>query len=254
MFDKAADLYEHARPNYPVGLFDDLASLSRLPEHAQILEIGCGTGKATLPLADLGFQIVCVELGEQLAAVARRRLAAFPNVEIINADFESWEAGNSRFDAVVAFTAFHWIDPDLRYEKAARLLRQDGALAVVTTKHVLPDNGDQFFAEVQEEYDVIIPGDHCGPPIQRPDKVVDLSGEIEASGHLVNVGERRYLWDVTYTADEYIALLDTFADHRTLDEATRKHLYERIHRRIEARPERRVRKTYLAILNVARRQ
>jgi hypothetical protein len=83
---------------------------------------------------------------------------------------------------------------------------------------------------------------------------VDLSGEIEASGDLINVGERRYLWDVTYTADEYIALLDTFADHRTLDEVTRLHPYERIHRRIEARPERKVRKTYLAILNVARRQ
>jgi hypothetical protein len=58
---------------------------------------------------------------------------------------------------------------------------------------------------------------------------------------------------VTYTADEYLALLDTFADHRTLDDETRRHLYERIHRRIEARRERKVRKTYLAILNVARR-
>jgi 16S rRNA A1518/A1519 N6-dimethyltransferase RsmA/KsgA/DIM1 with predicted DNA glycosylase/AP lyase activity len=41
-----------------------------------LLEIGCGTGKATAPLARRGFPVTCVELGAQLAAVARRELAS----------------------------------------------------------------------------------------------------------------------------------------------------------------------------------
>jgi hypothetical protein len=56
---------------------------------------------------------------------------------------------------------------------------------------------------------------------------------------------------VIYGADEYIAVLNTYSGHRALDDATRERLLSRIHRRIEARPEREVRKTYLAMLNVA---
>ena len=47
---------------------------AQLPEGARILEIGCGTGQATLPLARRGYSILCVELGEGLAAAARRIL------------------------------------------------------------------------------------------------------------------------------------------------------------------------------------
>ena len=71
-FDGVADLYERARPGYPEAVFDDLATLARLPAPARILEIGCGTGQATLPLARRGHAITCVELGASLAARAAR--------------------------------------------------------------------------------------------------------------------------------------------------------------------------------------
>jgi hypothetical protein len=56
-----------------------------------------------------------------------------------------------------------------------------------------------------------------------------------------------------YTADDYIAVLSTYSHHRALDRETRERLLERIHRRIEARPGRTVRATYLAMLYVAER-
>src|SRR6267143_6546045 len=48
-FDEAAELYDRARPGYPPELFDDLANLGGLHPGARVLEIGSGTGKATLP-------------------------------------------------------------------------------------------------------------------------------------------------------------------------------------------------------------
>jgi SAM-dependent methyltransferase len=255
MFEKVPELYDRARPIYPAQVFDDLVALAQLRAGARVVEIGCGTGQATLPLAERGFEVVCIELGEQLAAVARRKLGAFPAVEIINAPFETWEPANAAFDAIVAFTAFHWIDPALRYEKSASLLREAGALALVAPQHVLPADGDEFFTEVQEDYEAVVPSEEktqAGPP-PHPDAVGDLRDEIEASGLFSNVAVRRYVWDVIYTADEYIAVLDTYSGHRALDDETRQRLFERIYRRIRARPDQKVRKTYLAMLNVAQR-
>jgi SAM-dependent methyltransferase len=256
-FEGVPELYDRARPSYPPALFDDLAALAQLSETARLVEIGCGTGQATLPLAARGYTIACVELGERLAALARRRLAHFPRVEIVRADFETWAPARADFDAVVAFTAFHWIAPHLRYTKTADLLRDGGRLIIVSTQHVLPPDGDRFFVDLQEEYEAVVPDDPAtrasagGPP--HPDAVPDSSVEIAESGLFRNVGARRYLWDVVYTADEYVAVLNTYSGHRALDASTRERLLSRIHRRIDARPGRTVRKSYLTLLDVAER-
>jgi len=234
-------------------VFDDLVELAGLPAGGRILEIGPGTGKATLPLARRGFRLVSVELGARLAEAAKRNLAEFPGFEIVNANFEMWEPDEGGFDAVVAFTAFHWIDPELRFEKPARLLGDGGALAVVETQHVLLPDGDRFFVDVQEDYEAVDPSEDNRPP-GPPEGVPGLSGEIDASGYFRTVGVRRHVWDVSYSADEYIAVLDTYSGHRSLEESKRRDLYDRIRRRIESRPEGRIRKTYLAALTVARKK
>jgi len=249
-FEEVPELYDRARPSYPGELFDDLVELCGLSPGASILELGPGTGKATLPLAERGFRVVGVELGEGLAAVARQKLEGFRNVEIATSRFEEWQT-DERFDAVVAFTAFHWIDPELRYEKPASLLREGGSLAVVGTHHVRPEDGDPFWEEVQEDYEAVVPSEDNRPP-PRPDEyeVRDISEEISAGGRFRNVAVRRYLWDAPYTADEYIAVLDTYSGHRSIPAETRLELYRRIRERIGDRT---VTKTYLFVLNVAAR-
>ena len=105
-FDSAADLYDEARPSYPEELFDDLVELGELEPDDRLLEIGCATGKATRPLLERGFSVVCVELGAQLAERARRNLTGLP-VEIRVAPFEQWEDEAGAFDLVYAATAWH---------------------------------------------------------------------------------------------------------------------------------------------------
>ena len=77
-FEEDAELYESG-PDRGIraSSLPTLSRSERLPTAAQILEIGCGTGQATLPLAEGGYEITCVELGEQLAAVARGSSRAF---------------------------------------------------------------------------------------------------------------------------------------------------------------------------------
>jgi SAM-dependent methyltransferase len=253
MFEQVPELYQRARPSYPAELFDDLADLAGLSEGSRVLEIGCGTGQATLSLARRGYSVLCVELGAGLAAAARRNLEPFPNVEVVHANFESWEPERADFDAIVAFTAFHWVDPELRYEKAARLLREGGSLVVAGSLHVQRPGGDSFWTDVQEDYDAVVPSPENRPP-PLPDEIDDLREEIEGSGRFEYVAARRYVWDQPYSVDEYISLLNTYSGHRALDDERRTQLYDRIRRRIEARPDRGVVKTYITMLNVARRR
>src|SRR6266542_2199055 len=85
-FNQAADLYDRARPGYPPALFDDLAELAGVGPGCRVLEIGPGTGQATVPLAERGCHIVAVELGADLAAVARPDQQALPDRAVGRAD------------------------------------------------------------------------------------------------------------------------------------------------------------------------
>jgi len=252
-FDAVAEQYETARPSYPEAVFDDLASLAQLPPAGWILEMGCGPGKATLPLARRGFRVTCVELGANLAAIARERLSEFPLVEIVNADFEQWDPGDARFDAVAAFSSFHWLDPDTKYELCADRLRRGGALTVVQNRHVRRDNHDPFWVDVQADYEAVLPSDDNGPPPLAGD-VGDLSEEIAESGFFESAVVRRYAWDREYTADEHLAVIGTYSPMLTLDPTLRDELFARMRARIDARDTKTVTKTYLTTLNVAKRR
>ena len=252
-FESAADSYDAARPSYPKQLFDDLVELAELRPRARLLEIGCATGKATRPLLERGFSVVCVELGVRLAESARRSLAGMP-AEIHVGPFEVWETTGDQFDLVYAATAWHWIDPAIRYRKAYELLRPAGHLAFWSARHAFPVDYDPFFAEIQEVYDAIgesRPGEWPPPP---PDQIPDDAADIEATGLFEEIQVRRYVWETQYSAEGYIALLDTFSGHIAMERSKRERLYGEIRDRIGRRTPTSVRRHWSAILHVARRK
>ena len=252
-FDTVADLYESARPSYPERLYDDLVGLAELEPGDRLLEVGCATGKATRPLLECGFSVVCVELGARLAAEARRNLSGLP-VDVHVGRFEEWTGEPGSFALVYAATAWTWLDPAIRYRKAHEVLQSGGHLAFWKAQHAFPAGFDPFFTEIQKVYDAIGES-HAGEwPPAAPDAVTDAGPEIESSGLFTDVQVRRYVWELTYTADEYLALLSTFSGHIAMEADKREYLFGEIRRRIGARPDPRIRRHWLAILHVARRR
>jgi SAM-dependent methyltransferase len=253
-FDSVAERYQQARPEYPADLFDTLVEVAGLRVGDRLLEIGCASGKATLPLARRGFGITCVELGPALVAAARANLADFADVEVIEAAFEKWEpSGGERFDLVFAATAWHWLDSEVRYQQAWRLLRPGGHLAIWNATHVIPEHGDPIFAELQHVYDEIgegLPDDHVSP---RPGELPDDRDEIERTGLFNVVAARQFDWEVSYDADGYLRLLDTFSGHIAMQPWQRDRLYGEIRRSLAQRPDGRLRRHWGAVLQVARR-
>jgi SAM-dependent methyltransferase len=253
IFDQDAVLYDAVRPGYPRALVDDVVALARLRRGARILEIGCGTGQATHAFAERGYRIVCVELGANLAEVARRNLAAFADVEIRVGAFEDVDIEAATYDLVLSATAFHWIDPTVGYARAAAALRPGGTLALAWNRHVRTSASAGFFEAVQQIYAREAPQLVATAPLPAAHELADRAPEIVRGGHFVDVVARRYPWTERYSSARYLQLLSTYSGHRTLPPPVRARLLSAIGRFIDEQFGGAIVKGYLTELYVARR-
>jgi SAM-dependent methyltransferase len=149
-FNDVAETYDEVRPGYPEHLIGDVLSLSGIPPGGNILEIGCGTGKATLPFARRGYAMLCLELSKNMASLAAERCRPYPRVEVQNISFEEWPLQEKAFDLVMCAEAFHWISPDIRLVKAAASLKNGGSIALFWHGHHGGNSG--FFQAADEIY------------------------------------------------------------------------------------------------------
>jgi SAM-dependent methyltransferase len=92
--------------------------LSRLPEGARVLELGCGAGTdETVELAKR-FRLRGVDVsGEQIS----RARAAVPDADFVHADFLELELPPESFDAVCSFYVFNHVPRELLGELLERI-------------------------------------------------------------------------------------------------------------------------------------
>ena len=238
-FNTAATLYEEVRPGYPEELIQDVVDLSGLNDRSRILEVGCGTGKATRSFAERRYELVCLDIGADLIAVARERLKEFPNVSFMREAFETWKPKGG-FDLIISATAFHWVDPKIRYLKASKVLKSDGFLAVFSNQHIRKEEG--FFADVQSLYDQY----YLPLTTNRPTHTTNFPG-VESFHSPIR---RLYPWTRTYSSEQYIKLLSTYSDHIALPEENKRHLFEGITNLIKTKYSGQVTKHYEAVLDL----
>ncbi len=249
-FDKAAEDYQRTRPVCPPRLFDDLVGRAGLRAGDRVIEIGCGTGQATVPLAQRGLAVTAVELGAELAAVARRRLAGFPTADVVTCPFEEWEPRDTPVDAVVAVNSLHWIDPRLRYSKPYELLRPGGVMAVAGCLWARPADAERFWTDVQEDYLAV---GFAGSPPPPPEQIGRWHFPPEAESLFDEVVSLRYPFQVHYSADDHLANLATQSGTHALGEVRRAEFLARVRRRLESLGRPRLTATFVGRLTVGRR-
>jgi len=252
-FNMVPELYDRARPRYPAALYDHLAGVTGFGAGSRVLEIAPATGIATVELARRGYHVTAIEMGEALAAVARRNLAPFPDAEVHVARFEDWQHAGEPFDLICCATAFSWLDADVRLDKCAALLRPGGWLAVWDTLHVEGGTG-QFFVDVQECYERWMPGTPPGLRLERAEDIpVDTYG-IERAPAFGPPSVTDFPVVLEYTTERYLELLQTYSGHIALDESNAHGLYACIRSLIDARYGGRIEKAYAFRLILARRR
>ena len=220
LFDQVAELYDEVRPRYPDALIEDVLALSDLPADGRILEVGPGPGNATLPFARRGYRMLCIELGPRLAALAAAHCRPYPNVQVRQGAFEAWELEEGAFDLVLSAEAFHWIPPQISYPKAARALKDTGALALFWT--VMLDPGTALSRALGAVYREVAPS--LENPLYSPTAewlIGQITGNFRACGCFGPVTVRQYDMCQTYDTARYLKLIRTFSSHRALDPETR---------------------------------
>jgi SAM-dependent methyltransferase len=232
-FGEDPDAYARTRPVAPDIVFEDIVQRAGLDVGSMVVEIGPGTGQATRPLAERGLRVVALEVDARLAARAVVDLASFRRVVVHVTSFEAWDQPNATVDAVLACNSFHWIDPDVRFTKTARLLRRHGHLVVVSTPVVVPPDADAFWWDIQEDW-VAVGAERVDPATKHPEGVGDWGSAVRASALFDEPTVTRCPFAVTLTAEDYVANLSTQSAVKQLPLAAQAELLRRVRHRIES--------------------
>jgi SAM-dependent methyltransferase len=247
-FDADAEAYDRTRPVCPDVVFDDLVRLARLGQGDRAVEIGCGTGQATVPLAQRGLAVTAVELGAALADLARYRTSRLPDVSVVTSSFEDWQdAEDTPVRAVVVFNALHWIDPDVRYAKPAMLLAPGGAMVVGGCRWARPAEAEPFWADVQEDYQAV---GFAGSPPPPTERIGAWHFPGEARAYFDEVASLRYPFLWSYTAEDYLEQLATQSGTRALGPDLAAEFLARVRHRLDALESPRLTATFVGTLTV----
>ena len=131
VFDDVADEYHRQRPTYPDKLVTKACELAGIGRGDQVLEVGCGSGQLTRSLLARGLHVMAVEPGARLLSLAEQNLRGSDDVDFVHVPFEDAQLPRRHFQAVFSASAFHWINPEVSWQKAADVLVPGGTLALI---------------------------------------------------------------------------------------------------------------------------
>jgi SAM-dependent methyltransferase len=257
VFNEVPELYDRVRPGYPDELFADLAAITGMNERSSVLEVGCGTGQATRSLAALGYSVTAIEAGADTAALARRRLATFRNVEVETSTFEQWDDRGARFDVLVAASSWHWVDPSIGWQRAHDVLHPGGWVALLGNVVVRRAGEPEVYAETADLHERFSPGNpEWGyPPLEDEVRATDEGwGLVADPGGLFGPTIVRWYPTVQwFDGDGFADLLRSTSLYRGLDRDVREPLLDAVAERIRTRMGDRASRRYLSGFRVGQR-
>jgi SAM-dependent methyltransferase len=217
VFGEAVEDYDAYRPGYPAALVDDvLAAAGTGPA----LEIGAGTGKATVAFAARGIDLTCVEPDARMAAVLRRHV---PGATVLETPFESWRPDRG-YGLLYCAQAWHWIDPARRADLAHTALTPGGLIALFWNVFLLGDPVlHATLAAIDARY--FAAGEHTAHGWLAGEVPREIRAFTEEwpelgldDGRFTDLRTRRYRSSLTFSSADYRRYLGTTSIYRMLDD------------------------------------
>lgn len=213
-FNEDADNYDRWRPTYCKELFEDIIKYSELNDQKKAIEVGIGTGQATKPFLMTGCAVTAIELGEELAEYSKEKYKEYKNFRVCNTRFEDFEGAPSSVDVIYSATAFHWIPEEIGYPKVLEMLKPNGTLALFWNKPFVTRQDDLLYKKIQSIYQKYRPSNN--KMIENDTERYKKISETIKSYGFVDLQMKLYHNTRIFTANDYINLLNTYSDHRSI--------------------------------------
>jgi SAM-dependent methyltransferase len=216
-FDAWAGDYDRYRPGYPEELFRTIRARLNLPDHPLVVDLGAGTGRASLAMAELGWRVTAVEPGKPMLDVLRGKAANRGLlVATLQASAESTRLDAASADLATAAQAFHWFDGNLAIAEMARIVKPGGGAAVFWNVREESRSAfvDDYHGMLQERFGDADTGQYlqAGRPMGRDGTRAAFAGSrsFEAP-ELIELHH-----DVRMTADDFVGMAFTASYVRAL--------------------------------------
>ncbi|GAA4081852.1 class I SAM-dependent methyltransferase [Nonomuraea soli] len=218
IFGEAVEQYESARAGYPDQLISDVLAYAG---PGPVLEVGAGSGKASVGFAARGVDLTCVEPDPRMAEVLRGHC---PRARIVVGVFEDFEPDRA-FQLLYCAQAWHWVDPERRSDLAHAALAPGGGLALFWNIYSVADPAvHRALAEIDARNGV------DGSSLHRY-SASDLDDDFFARDHglaqdrrFTDLEERRYRRSEWYPAERYLDLIRSISAYRILPAGQREAL------------------------------
>ncbi len=149
-FTGKAEAYAKGRPGYPKAVIDTIVGLA--PKGAVFADIGAGTGKLTVKLAEHEYSVFAVEPNADMRRQLAITLAPFSNVKIIDGTAETTTLPNHSVDILTVAHALHWFNLDAFRLECRRIVKPGGLVMAIYNLtpggemiHFSKKNIDAFF-------------------------------------------------------------------------------------------------------------
>ncbi len=226
--------YAHYRPPYLDDIIDQACQHLPSASQAHLLELGSGPGNATIHFAQRDYAVLCLEPNPKACEFAKQLLQKYPRISIFNTTFEEWSAPSQSFDAVLAATSFHWLDPHTRCAAIARLLKPQGK--IILLYNASPQPNAEIQAQLQPVYEQYAPELINFEDLQTQQHNIEtISQSLITSGYFTDLTVQQAIADLNYTYEDYLSLLSTFSPYIALAPERRQNLFEQLRTALEQR-------------------
>lgn len=211
VFDTIPEQFDKYRPRYSAELFSDLIAYAGIGPGKTVLEIGPGTGQATDPVLDTGCGYNAIELGENLYEMMKRKYGNYPNFNIVNDDFITYDFGDQKFDMIYSAATIQWIPEEIAFSKTFDLLNPGGTLAMMITKSDYKTGNEELYNKIQQVY-----SEYFKPETEYKHGSFNYLHACDYG--YINFEKREYYGKREFTAEEYAAFSGTHCDHIVIPE------------------------------------
>lgn len=213
-FESGSDVYERARPGYPVEAVAHLMTATGIAPGRRVLDVAAGTGKLTRQLDAAGATCLAVEPSTSMREVFGR---VVPGIPLAGGTAEMIPLTAGSIDAAVVAQAFHWFDPPRALPEIARVLVPRGWLALIWNER---DESDPVMAELIR----ISKWDRCQPyPMGK-----DFGPIIDRCGLFGTVERVKFSFVQSVNATEFVEQVASRSYARVLPDPERHKLLDEV--------------------------